>query len=156
MKRFIESNPFLVQTKGGSVQFTSALVIILSNFPPDHWWKRKGLEPAVIRRFSDPIGRIVYVGNSQFPTEVSYRNHLIISAGLTNAEAFWLRPNLPEAPMRLDNVDYGVLFEASDNEANMLAQPVPVVPAGVASIPVFDNEEVEESLYSEDSDYPLV
>lgn len=71
-QRLIDRYPFIVETKGGSLQFTSRRVFFTSNLPPDMWWRNVGLG-AMARRLEWPLGYVMYVGNDEFPDEDSYR-----------------------------------------------------------------------------------
>lgn len=72
LQRLIDRTPLRVEVKGGSLCFVSHTVIITSNNPPDLWYPRVGLG-AMQRRLEEPIGAVLYVGSSAFPTEASYR-----------------------------------------------------------------------------------
>lgn len=136
MKRLVDFNPFGMQTKGGDVSCVSKLIVILSNFPPDNWWKRKGLEPAMIRRMCDPIGKVIYVGNTDFPTEESYRLHLTLTNGLADCVPFWMAPEAPAVAARLENTIIFGTFEESGHVID-LEDNLPVHVPGVADIPDF-------------------
>lgn len=54
--------PLLMDTKGGMVQFAAEHVIFTSNKDPREWYEANKIEiPALIRRFSAPIGRELHV-----------------------------------------------------------------------------------------------
>jgi len=73
--RLCDRYPFHVQTKGGAAVFVPKRIIITSNNPPDKWYSKLGLGP-LVRRFTEPLGYIFYVGNEKYPTEQSYRDFL--------------------------------------------------------------------------------
>lgn len=57
MCRLCDRYPFRVETKGGSVPFTSSRIFISSNAPPNAWWPRVGLGP-MRRRLQGDHGRV--------------------------------------------------------------------------------------------------
>lgn len=66
-KRMIDTGPWTVEVKGGHRQFTSELVIICSNTPPERWYSHEVMEgnrEAFQRRLEEPIGREVEVRNT--------------------------------------------------------------------------------------------
>lgn len=70
VQRLCDRYPLNVETKGGSVAFTSPRIIFTSNKHPKTWWKM-GLG-AMERRLSGDLGSIEYVGTSQYVTENSW------------------------------------------------------------------------------------
>lgn len=69
-QRMCDRYPLMVETKGGGCNFLPRLIIFTSNSPPWEWW-RVGLG-AMQRRLQEPIGRVEYLGNAEFPDEISY------------------------------------------------------------------------------------
>jgi len=69
--RLLDRTPLRVECKGGSLAFTSRYCIFTSNLPPDQWYRNIGLGP-LMRRISEPLGAVVYVGNESFPDAASY------------------------------------------------------------------------------------
>lgn len=70
--RLLDRYPVSVDVKGGMVPFRSEKVVITSNKHPRDWY-RIGLGP-VERRLSEPLGKIVYMGNDVYPDEEIYLN----------------------------------------------------------------------------------
>lgn len=77
MYRLVDCHPSAtVEPKGTSVPFTSRLVAITSNTPPEWWWKI-GLG-AMMRRLSAPIGEVHYVPTPEYPTPMSWLRSKVI------------------------------------------------------------------------------
>lgn len=69
--RLVDCHPSAtVECKGGMVPFTSRIVVITSNTPPEWWWSI-GLG-AMQRRLSEPIGEVHYVPTDKYPTPDSW------------------------------------------------------------------------------------
>lgn len=75
MQRLCDRYPMQVPVHGQFTQFLARYVIITSNVDPASWWSKVGLG-AMARRLEDPLGAVVYVGNDEFPDELSYKNSL--------------------------------------------------------------------------------
>jgi hypothetical protein len=71
MQRMVDRYPWQVPIKGRFQKFNSKRVYATSNIHPSYWWKKVGLG-AMERRLKDPIGKIIYVGNDEYPTAESY------------------------------------------------------------------------------------
>jgi len=69
--RLLDRTPLRVECKGGSLAFTSRYCIFTSNLPPEQWYRNIGLGP-LLRRITEPLGAVVYVGNDAFPDAASY------------------------------------------------------------------------------------
>jgi hypothetical protein len=60
LQRMCDRYPLLVDTKGGMTNFYPKKIFITSNKHPSQWYKN-GMG-ALARRFSDPLGRIIFCG----------------------------------------------------------------------------------------------
>lgn len=87
MCRLLDRYPFVIQTKGGAVQFVAKYVIITSNQSPDCWYN-DGLR-ALERRLTPPLGKIEFVPYSEkFPDPAMIRpnNDVVCELGETYKE----------------------------------------------------------------------
>lgn len=71
LQRICDRYPLMVETKGGATKFLAKRVIITSNLPPHRWYRKLGLG-AMVRRFTEPLGYVFYLGNDEFPDPESY------------------------------------------------------------------------------------
>ncbi len=70
VQRLVDRYPLNVETKGGTLSFRSKHIIFTSNIHPLQWWKI-GLG-AMRRRFTRPIGQVLYIGNDEYPKKEDY------------------------------------------------------------------------------------
>lgn len=70
-----DRNPLLVEPKGGTFNFVSEYVVFTSNKAIEDWWPVVGVGP-MRRRTQGELGKIVYVGNAQYPTAESYKGSM--------------------------------------------------------------------------------
>lgn len=71
LQRMCDRFPLVVETKGGSTQFIPKQIIIMSNTPPDDWYRHIGLG-AMTRRLQGDHGRVEYMGTPEYPTIENY------------------------------------------------------------------------------------
>lgn len=69
--RLCDRYPFMVETKGGMLKFTSKHIVVTSNLKPEHWWRKIGLGP-MERRLKEPLGKVEYIGSDKYPTAADY------------------------------------------------------------------------------------
>lgn len=86
VQRLVDRYPFSVEPKGVEIPFTSKTLIFTSNVCPNDFWKRLGLG-AMQRRFSPPIGFVVYVGDAKYPTADSYLNSPDYGPGIPGGDS---------------------------------------------------------------------
>lgn len=103
VQRLIDRYPLRLEVKGDTVQMRARTVFITSNVPPPFWWRKIGLG-AMQRRLVDPVGAVLYVGDSKYPTEESYLAALgpadgVIAVSDTQSRAHGYRASSFEPPI---------------------------------------------------------
>jgi len=64
--------PLRGQVKGGFVSLNPTKIYFTSNVHPRHWYGEHWPGSALERRFTPPLGQVIYVGNAEFPTLEDY------------------------------------------------------------------------------------
>lgn len=67
----LDRYPLKLQFKSGFIQFVATLCYFTTNLSPGELYVNMDTRP-LFRRWSDPLGRIEYIGNSEFPSAELY------------------------------------------------------------------------------------